>query len=222
MGNGGAQKDFAVAGGRDGAGTVIRVGARADDRRVANTLKAFARHAAGGSGRGQAAPAVHRHRSDRADMRNGVSGELGVAAANSLQLRKAFRRVEVALRHEFKPLGGGEFLGAGAGQHHMVRSFHDGPRKFHGISNARDAAYGARLQRAAIHDGGIQFVAAVEREHGAAPGIEQGIVLERYDRPGHRVEAGAAAMQDRIARIDRLLESGAIPALRLVRHVRAR
>jgi hypothetical protein len=60
------------------------------------------------------------------------------------------------------------------------------------------------LQRAAVHDCRIQFIVPVEREHGSAAGVEQRIILEHHDGARHGVQAGAAPLQYRVARIERL------------------
>jgi hypothetical protein len=68
-----------------------------------------------------------------------------------------------------------------------------------GFLDVSDAAYRAGAQCAAVHDGGIEFVPAVEGEHGAAAGIEGGIVFEHDNGAGHGLHAGAAALQYRVA-----------------------
>ena len=113
----------------------------------------------------------------------------------------------------------GELLGAGARQHDVFGLLHHRTREFNRVADAREAANRAGLQSAPFHDRGVHFIAAVEREHRAASGIEQGIVFEQHDRAADRVQAGAAFLQHRITRIDRLGQAGAVLAFRIAAHL---
>ncbi len=78
----------------------------------------------------------------------------------------------------------------------------------------------ARAQGRAIHDRRIELRFPVAVEHRADAGIEQGIVFQRADRRGHRIEAGAALLEHRIAGIARRFEPRAIQRFALRRDVR--
>ena len=64
-----------------------------------------------------------------------------------------------------------------------------------GIASARYARHRAGLARCAIHDRGVELVAAVGGEHRTASGVEQRIVLEHADRGFDGIEARTATAQ---------------------------
>ena len=70
---------------------------------------------------------------------------------------------------------------------------HDRARRQDRVSRPEDAGDGAGPAVAPIHHRGVHLLRAGGGEDGAAPGIEQRVVLERDDRRGHRIERGAAA-----------------------------
>ena len=84
-------------------------------------------------------------------------------------------------------------LGPGAGQHDVDRVGHDPPRQQDGIADVVYAGDRAGVEVRAVHDRGIEFVAAFGVEHGAATGVEERRVLEQLHGVGHRVQAAAAA-----------------------------
>src|ERR1700721_2181927 len=177
----GANEYFPMSCSRHGAGAVIRVGARADDGRIADTFLALSGHAPRGGCRCQPAGAVQRDRAHRTHVGYGQRGQPGVAAADAFELAPALRGVEVATRYQCDAAGQGEFLRSRAAQHDVFGMLHDGARQFDRVPDMGHAAYRAGLETASVHDRGIQFVAAVESEHRTQPGIEQWIVLEpRY------------------------------------------
>ncbi len=159
---------------------------------------------------------------DRPDMRNGQRGQRRIAAADALELLPALGRVEVARGHERESAAGGEFLSAGAGQHDVSGLLHHRARKFDRILDPGEAADGAGVQIAAVHDRGVQFVAAVEREYRAAARIEQGVVLEQHDGAGYRIDARAAGLQHGVACVDGRIQTGAISLFRFTAHFGAR
>jgi len=64
---------------------------------------------------------------------------------------------------------------------------HNGARELDGILHVREAAHRSGSARRAVHDGRVELVLSVMREHGAAAGVEQRIVLERDHGAGHRL-----------------------------------
>src|SRR3990172_11943996 len=80
------------------------------------------------------------------------------------------------------------------------------------------AGHGARLERRAVHDGGIQFVYPGVAEYRAVAGVEIRRVLEDANRRHRRVKAAAARVEYRIAGLQRAPEAGAIGALILFGH----
>ena len=81
------------------------------------------------------------------------------------------------------------------------------------MARARHACDRPGLERFAIHDRGVEFIFALGGEHRAAPGVEQGIVLEHAHRRGHGIERRAALVEHRAARAQRFVEPGAIGLL---------
>ena len=69
----------------------------------------------------------------------------------------------------------------------------------------------------AVHDGGVEFRRAVPREGGAAAGVEERIIFQNAHCRRDRVEARAAALQNRVAGIQSRLEARAVLLLARVR-----
>ena len=103
-----------------------------------------------------------------------------------------------------------EGVGAVARQHHVRGLLHHGAREAHRIPRARDAGDRAGAARAAVHDRGVELVAALGAEHRALAGIEQRIVLEHTHRGFHRIEAGPAGLEHARAGGQRRIEAGAV------------
>jgi hypothetical protein len=83
---------------------------------------------------------------------------------------------------------------------------HDGARQFDRVPDVGDAAHGAGLEIAAVHDCRVQFVAAVESEYRTMPCVEQGIVFEENYRARHRVQTRAARLQHAESGVQRCVQ----------------
>jgi hypothetical protein len=123
---------------------------------------------------------------------------------------------------EGEAAGGGEFFGARPAQEHVLGVLHHRARELDGIPDAGHAAHRARLQRGAVHDGGIELVASVEREHRPMSGIEKRVVLEHHDGARDRLQARPAALEHGESRGERRGEGGAIFRFPLGTHLRPR
>src|SRR6185503_10708419 len=95
-----ADPEFADAGGRDGAALIVRVGAGADDRRVADTAEALVGQPAGRGAGCEVAVLVERHRADRAVMVLGLRRLLLFGCQLVLQRFPGAVRVEIFLIDE--------------------------------------------------------------------------------------------------------------------------
>jgi hypothetical protein len=89
---------------------------------------------------------------------------------------------------ELQALGGGELLGARADHHHVGRALHDPAGQDDGVAHPGHAGHGARLEGGAVHDRGVQLVAAFRGEDGAPPRVEQRVVLHPDDHRLDRLE----------------------------------
>jgi hypothetical protein len=178
---------------------------------------------------------VERHGANGAELPVGIliDGSVVVIAADaggSLRHRSALRfqcttecipacfREEVTFRHELDIVLTGKHLGALADHHHVRRALHDESCEAYWILHARHAGNGAGLQRAAVHDGGIEFVASFAREDGAAACVEQRLIFEDPNSGLDGVEAGAAAGEDSMASLQRSFEGASILLLKLRCH----
>ena len=97
-----------------------------------------------------------------------------------------------------------------AGQQHMRRMLHDGPRRQYRVFWATDAGDRAGAAFAPFHDRGIHLDRAAAGEAGAASGIEQRVVFEHQNGGAHRVERAAAGREDVMPRGQRCLQPGAV------------
>ncbi len=66
----------------------------------------------------------------------------------------------------------------------------------HRVFRPENPGDGARAAVASVHDRGIHLLRPGGGEDGAAPGVEQRVVLERDDRGGDGVERAAAGGED--------------------------
>ena len=213
-----ADEVFAAAGRGDRAGRVVRVGAGADDRRVADAAPALVRHAAGRGRGGEVAVPVARDGADRAEEADVLIGGGGDALGllrllRFLELLPAPLGVEVAAGHERHALFERELLRAFAREQHVRRALHDHARKLDRVLDVPHARDGAGFLRRAVHDGGVELVDAGVVEHRALAGVEERRVLQDLHRRDHGVEARAAFLEHGIAGVERALEVGAVGAL---------
>jgi len=95
-------------------------------------------------------------------------------------------------------------------------------RQFDRIPDVSHAAHRSRRQSSAVHDGGIQLVASVEREHRSMARVEQGIILEADDGARHRVQTRPASLQHRVPGVERRGQTGTVGELHLASHLGAR
>ncbi len=78
-----------------------------------------------------------------------------------------------------------------------------------GLRIVADAGDRAGIAIVALHQRGVEFVAAVGVEHRAEACVEARRILEHDDRGDDRIERAAAARQHRVAGIERAVEVGA-------------
>ena len=133
----------------------------------------------------------------------GAGGALAGRALHLLQFVLTLRGAEVFRRHQHDALFQGELLGALADQQHVRALVHHQARQ---IDRVLDVAYGGhrpRTRPVAVHDGGIELRIPVRVEHRAAAGIELRVILHGAHRGRHGIQARAAALEDRVAGIER-------------------
>ena len=199
----GADEELAGSGGGNAANAVLRVSAGADHRRIADAAPAFGRGAAGRRAGGDVAAAIKGDDADSAELvvirigfvRGGVDRAFGpfrdrqaIAAQSLFKLVPTARCVEIDGEDFFQVLRPRERFGAFADQHDVWRMLHNGARGADRVTRVGDAGDGASSSCAAVHDGGVEFVAAFGGEDGAAAGIEERIVLHFGDHGFNRVK----------------------------------
>ena len=205
----GADEELARPGGRNRAGAIVGIVARADHRRIADPAPALAGQPAGGSGRGDVAFAVDRHRADGAVLEVDVE-PAEVARLQFLQLPPPLgRREPVGIDH-LDALLARELLGAFAAEEHVRRILHHRASQADRVPYVGHPGHRPGGAVAAVHDRGVELVDAIVGEHRAAPGVEPGIVLEHHDRGLDRVERAAAFGEHGGSRIERRPERGPV------------
>ena len=90
--------------------------------------------------------------------------------------------------------------------HHqaVVGLLHHRPSNRDGMADALDRRHPARRQGPAVHDHRVHLHVTLVRQHGAAAGVEDRVVLHRADRRLHGVQRWAARRQHGPARRGRL------------------
>ena len=71
------------------------------------------------------------------------------------------------------------------------------------MPGARDAGDRSGTERAAVHDRGVELVAAFRGEHRATAGVEHRIVFHEHDRRFDGIKRRAPFPQNADARVDR-------------------
>jgi len=184
-----------MAGGRERARCVLRVGAGADDRRVAHAAVLLVRHAAGGGPGRQIARAVERRTSDGAvfvvvdrgkgDPLRTPLRDAGAAMfefARDSQLSTAPVGLKILVGHEFIAELPGEGLSAAADQHDVRGAFQDVSRQDDRIADVLQAGDRAGVQRATVHDRSVELAGALRIHDGAMTCVEERRVFHDLDR----------------------------------------
>ena len=115
----------------------------------------------------------------------------------------------------FDALAASELVRALAREEDVGTVRHDGAGQADGMARAPGSSNRACLTITAIHDRGIEFGRAPDRQACTTPGVEMWIVLKHAHGCLDRVDRVAARRQDRFARIERGGESGTRPRVRL-------
>src|SRR5215472_5671311 len=177
---------FAVTGTGDGTGLIVRVGAGANYRRVANSSGHLVCRPAGRSRGGQITVLI---------KRNGTNGTVSIligdykafpVTARAILFRglhllqgiPALLRKKIFLVHQLDPVSLGECFRTRTVEHYVRRFFHHEPRKIDRILYVLHATDCTGLESPAIHDGCVHLVGAGAGEYGTSAGIEVRIVLE--------------------------------------------
>ena len=138
-----------------------------------------------------------------------------------MQSLPAFVGVKIFWINQLHPHFLRERLGAFAVEHDVRRFFHDQSRETDRVADMLHARDRAGLKRLAVHDRRIEFVRSFVRKDGAFAGVEKRVVLEHLDRGLDRIETRAASLEHVVARLQRLLESGAMRCFVFRRHLTA-
>ena len=136
---------------------------------------------------------------DRADgslfMAAMIFGGVGIFAA----VKPGFAfggRDEVPGIAERNAVSGGEMFGTLGDEHHVGAFFEDRAGGLDRIFHAAQAGDGAGAERGCVHDDGVAFDVAVEREVRAEAGVEDWIVFEDDNGGFDGVERMAAVFQN--------------------------
>ena len=199
-----ANELLAPAGAGDGRGGVVRVGAGADHRYVADAADPLEHGAPRRRGRGQVAVAVQGHGADGAEVAGaakagvrtgvarvvaqGVRGGISAALCGGTSLGPEFAiplklllRGEVGLRLPAYAGDDTEVVGPGADEQDVRRVLHDPARQGDRVADVLHSGHRAAGQSASVHDRGIHLVGSDGREDGTSAGIEARVVFERHD-----------------------------------------
>ena len=134
----------------------------------------------------------------------------GLPCQGLLQRAPARRGVEVVTFGKGEPRRAAQRQRAFAGQQHMRRVVHDRPRRQDRVLGSEDAGHRAGAVFAPFHDRRVHFLGPGRSKDGAAPGVQQRIVLERDDRGRDGVERAAAGGEDASAGAQRLAQPGMV------------
>ena len=180
---------LAVPRARHAAQLALRVGAAADQRRVADAPRELARPAPGGRARDDGAEAVDGDGADgaRLERLEPLSLPLGDELAGIAERDAEGARLVDRPR---------------ADEEGVAPVVEDAPGEGDRVPDLGDAGHGAVAERVALHDGRVHLDGARGREDGAAPGIEARVILEDAHRRLHRVERAATAAEDLPAGFD--------------------
>jgi len=147
---------------------------------------------AGGGSCSEPAVLVECDRTHGTEVARRFQIRMGLAAGffleSLLQLLPALVGAEVRRVHQGDALACGEGFGTLPDHHHVRGMLHHGLGQQDRVAHALHAGHRAGLEGGAIHQRGIQFVAAIVGEHRAPACIEGGIVLEHGDRRGHGLQ----------------------------------
>ncbi len=177
-------EELALARAGHRADAVPRVGARADDRAVANAPHRLVVEAAGGGAGREMPHPVTRNRADRAMLLR-LAG-MGERAAPRARLQ-ARQRVDPALGGEpagldhLEPGSRGEGVGGGPCQQHGLTRRHHRTGGRDRIADAPDAADRAGRERLPVHDRRVEFMLARLVQGSAVARVEVRAVLEGDD-----------------------------------------
>ncbi len=149
----------------DTAHDSCRIGAGADDRRVADAPVELVGDTAGRGGRGEVTRRVERHRAHGPHALRGggpegerCGGRTGRGRALLfLELAHALGRSKVALGHQHYALLERELLGALAGEQHVRGLVHDEPGQIDRVLHVVQPGHRSGAQGRTVHDGGIQL-----------------------------------------------------------------
>ena len=178
---------------------VVRVGAGADQRRVADAARQLVGHAAGRRRGGEAAVGVERHCADRA-----LRGEPALVLALGDEPATG--------SHSSSPCSSASRSAPGAGQHHVAGRPPSPRGRAPPRAGRRSRPPRRRRGASPIISAASVSTVALTGQHGAAAGVEERAVLERLDCRLHRVER-RAVRQRRPARRERLLERAVVGGL---------
>jgi len=117
------------------------------------------------------------------------------------ELADALVGAEVAARHQHHTLLERELLRPVPDQEYVRTPLHDQAREFDRVLHVPHAGHGSRPRSPAVHDGGIQLRIPILIQYRPAPGVELRVILHHAYGRGDRIQARAAALQDRVGRI---------------------
>jgi len=212
-GGGEADEDLAGTGGGDGAGGVVRIGARADDRRIPYPARTLGRDAAGRGAGGEVARGIARDSADGAvavGIRTGVRGTGGAAGEFEMQRVQPSLSGKVFRRHDLNVLGGQKLQRALSCQQHRAGGFHDGAGGEDGVARTANARERAGRMVEAGHDGGVHLQPRIRGEDRATGGVEERVVLQRHHGGGDGIERRTAFGEDFPARFERGAQGGVV------------
>ncbi len=104
----------------------------------------------------------------------------------------------------------GKCLGAVGGEEHVPGLLHDQPRQPDRVLDRRDPGHRPAAAIDAVHDRGVELVAALPVEDRASAGVEQRIVLHHDDHLFDGVDGVAAVSQHTTARLERRAQGDSV------------
>src|SRR6267143_2639907 len=118
--------------------------------------------------------------------------------------------MEIRGGNYFQPVLARKALGAGPGEQNVPAALHHLARGGDRVLDAAHDGNPSGAQRRSVHDAGVELDFPFGVRRGAAAGVENARILQRYDRCRHCLEARAAVLQDAVAGLQGTLERCAL------------
>ena len=145
---------------------------------------------------------------------------LALGAPRLLELPLAPLGAEISARHERHAVLERELFRALGHEQYVRALLHHEARELHRVLDVADRRDRPGARPVPVHGGGVELGIPLVVQHRATAGVELRIVLHDAHRGHHRIERGAATLEDRIAGIERRREARAVGGGALRGHLR--